>query len=41
MKFVSEKVNNINEVISLDLRAREFSQSIVADFTECEKKGHN
>ncbi len=41
MKFVSEKVNNINEVISLDLRAREFAQSIVADFTEREKKGHN
>jgi 1-deoxy-D-xylulose-5-phosphate reductoisomerase len=32
-KFVSEKVSNINEVISLDKRVREFAQSYLSNFT--------
>jgi len=32
-KFVSEQVSNINEVISLDKRAREFASSILSSFT--------
>ena len=32
-KFVSEQVGNINEVISLDTRAREFALSIVENFS--------
>ena len=31
-KFVSEQVSNINEVISLDVRVREFALSIVGNF---------
>lgn len=31
-KFVSEQVSNINEVISLDTRAREFAQQLLATF---------
>jgi len=31
-KFVLEQVDTINEVISLDIRAREFAQSLLADF---------
>ena len=31
-KFVSEQVSNINEVISLDTRAREFVQQLLVDF---------
>lgn len=33
MKFVSEQVDNINEVISLDSRAREFALSIIDNFS--------
>jgi len=32
-KFVSEQVSTINEVISLDKRAREFARSILVNFT--------
>jgi len=32
-KFVSEQVSNINEVISLDTRAREFAQQLLANFS--------
>ncbi len=32
-KFVSEQVSNINEVISLDKRVREFANSILSNFT--------
>ncbi len=31
-KFVSEQVSNINEVISLDTRAREFAQQLLANY---------
>ena len=31
-KFVSEQVSNINEVISLDTRAREFAQQLLTNF---------
>jgi len=31
-KFVSEQVSNINEVISLDTRAREFAQKLLAHY---------
>jgi 1-deoxy-D-xylulose-5-phosphate reductoisomerase len=37
-KFVSEQVSNINEVISLDTRAREFALTIVANFSASELK---
>lgn len=32
-KFVSEQVSNINEVISLDTRTREFAQQLLANYT--------
>lgn len=32
-KFVSEQVSNINEVISLDTRAREFAQQLLANYS--------
>ncbi len=32
-KFVSEQVSNINEVISLDVRAREFAQQLLVTFS--------
>jgi len=31
-KFVSEQVSNINEVISLDMRTREFAQQLLVEF---------
>ena len=37
-KFVSEQVGNINEVISLDTRAREFALSIVENFSQSKLK---
>ncbi|MDX2369331.1 MAG: 1-deoxy-D-xylulose-5-phosphate reductoisomerase [Colwellia sp.] len=40
-KFVSEQVSNINEVISLDARAREFALSIVANFSMSKFKEQN
>ena len=33
-KFVSERVNSIDDVIDLDARVREFSDSLVASFIE-------
>ncbi|MBU2925685.1 1-deoxy-D-xylulose-5-phosphate reductoisomerase [Colwellia sp. 1_MG-2023] len=32
-KFVSEQVSNINEVISLDIRAREFAQQLLVEYS--------
>ena len=40
-KFVSEQVSNINEVISLDTRAREFALSIVDNFSVSKPKVQN
>lgn len=40
-KFVSEQVSNINEVISLDARAREFALSIVENFSMSKFKEQN
>jgi 1-deoxy-D-xylulose-5-phosphate reductoisomerase len=40
-EFVSEQVSNINEVISLDTRAREFALSIVANFSGSKLKEQN
>jgi 1-deoxy-D-xylulose-5-phosphate reductoisomerase len=40
-KFVSEQVSNINEVISLDTRAREFALSIVENFSTSQLKEQN
>ncbi len=40
-KFVSEQVHNINEVISLDTRAREFAQSILDNFAANKLKEQN
>ncbi len=33
-KFVSEQVSNINEVIALDIRVREFARSLLAGYTQ-------
>ena len=35
-KFVSQKVDNINEVIALDKQARSFAQKLLADFLQTE-----
>ncbi|TWX69482.1 1-deoxy-D-xylulose-5-phosphate reductoisomerase [Colwellia demingiae] len=35
-KFVSQKVDNINEVIALDKQARSFAQTLLADFLQTE-----
>lgn len=35
-KFVSQKVDNINEVIALDKQARSFAQRLLADFLQTE-----
>ena len=35
-KFVSQKVDNINEVIALDKQARSFAQRLLADFSQTE-----
>ena len=35
-KFVSQKVDNINEVIALDKQARSFAQTLLADFLSTE-----
>ena len=35
-KFVSQKVDNINEVIALDKQARSFAQRLLADFMQTE-----
>jgi 1-deoxy-D-xylulose-5-phosphate reductoisomerase len=40
-KFVSEQVSNINEVISLDTRAREFALSIVENFSTSQLEEQN
>jgi 1-deoxy-D-xylulose-5-phosphate reductoisomerase len=40
-KFVSEQVGNINEVVSLDTRAREFALSIVENFSISQLKEQN
>lgn len=40
-KFVSEEVSNVNEVISLDTRAREFTELLIAERSLNDKKDGN